>query len=208
MLRLCSRVACPSLIRADCVEWLDEVSRSLPSVVVTARARGLDLTDVRVIVDGNIVAERLTGGALDLDPGRHTFRFESPPWPPVVRTLVISEGVKGRAIDVEFVAPAAAATTSRPSWHQRLTTFDYLVGGIGAAALVASASLGVWALWLRHDMQACAPFCDHESVDGVRTRLVLADVALGVALISAGIIWLHVAFPADGAATVGVRVAF
>ena len=45
-------------------------------------------------------------------------------------------------------------------------------------------------------------------IEGVRARLVLADVALGVALISAGIVWLHVAFPGDGAATVGVRVAF
>jgi hypothetical protein len=206
-LRLCSHVACPRLIRADCVDWLDQVSRSVPSVVVTARARGLDLTEVRVLVDGKPVAARLSGGAMDLDPGEHTFRFEAPPWTPVERTLLISEGVKGRPIDVEF-APAAIATSRLP-WRQRLTKFDYVVGSIGAAALVASASLGVWALWLRHDMRVtCAPFCDHDDVEGVRARLALADVALGVALISAGIIWLHVAFPADGAVTVGVRVAF
>src|SRR5262245_2210006 len=35
-LRVCSGAACPSAIRADCVDWLDQVSHSIPSVVVTA----------------------------------------------------------------------------------------------------------------------------------------------------------------------------
>ncbi|HEY7376702.1 MAG TPA: hypothetical protein VIF57_31375, partial [Polyangia bacterium] len=39
-LRVCSGAACPAAVRADCVDWLDQVARSLPSVVVTARARG------------------------------------------------------------------------------------------------------------------------------------------------------------------------
>ena len=77
-LRLCSRAACPGLVRADCVGWLDQVSRSLPSVVVTARARGFDLTEVRVTVDGVQVADRLTGAALELDPGAHRFRLRRP----------------------------------------------------------------------------------------------------------------------------------
>jgi hypothetical protein len=38
-LLLCSLAACPGAIRADCVDWIEQVSRSLPSVVVTARAR-------------------------------------------------------------------------------------------------------------------------------------------------------------------------
>jgi hypothetical protein len=212
-LRLCSAAACPGIVRADCVDWLDQVSRSLPSVVVTARARGLDLTDVRVTVDGKPAADRLSGAALELDPGEHTFRFEAPPWPPVERTLLISEGVKGRAIDVEFAPPPAPVVNEPvlPPWHQRMTRLDYVVAGLGAAALAASASLGAWALWSRHQLQtSCAPFCERSEVDSVHTKLVLADVALGVALMSAGFVWLRVGWSSDSANSgmVGARVAF
>jgi hypothetical protein len=207
-LRICSRATCPGLVRADCVDWLDQVARSLPSVVVTARARGYDLTDVRVIVDGMPVADRLTGAALELDPGAHHFRFEASPWPPVERTLLISEGVKERPIDVEFAAPPAstgAVSASSPA----LTRFDYIVGGVGAAALVTSASLGAWALLERRDLQrSCAPFCEEADVDAVATKLLLADVALGVALASAGLVWFHVAVPTTSSSTVGIRGTF
>ena len=63
-LRICSGVACPSAIRADCVDWLDQVSHSLPSVVVTARARGADVLAVKVFIDDKLATERLTGFAL------------------------------------------------------------------------------------------------------------------------------------------------
>ena len=56
-LRICSGAACPSAIRADCVDWLDQVSHSLPSVVVTARARGADVLAVKVFIDGKLAAE-------------------------------------------------------------------------------------------------------------------------------------------------------
>src|SRR5262245_57621517 len=66
-LRTCSRASCPAAIRADCVDWLEQVGRSLPSVVVTARARGADEADVKVLVDGKLLAPRLSGAALELD---------------------------------------------------------------------------------------------------------------------------------------------
>jgi hypothetical protein len=208
-LRRCSRADCPGVIRADCVDWLDQVSRSVPSVVVTARARGLDLTEVRVTVDGKAIVDRLSGSALELDPGAHNFRFEAGPWPTVERTLLISEGVKGRAIDLEFAPPPTVGSAPRAPLSLRLTKLDYIVGAVGAAALVTSASLGAWALWSRHELQrSCGPFCDHDDVEAIRTRLVLADLALGVAVVSAGILWVHVAFPSDGAVAVGLRGTF
>src|SRR5688572_20642579 len=65
-LLVCSGASCPAAIRADCIEWLAEVSRSLPSIVVNARARGADLADVRVFIDGRQAVERLTGAALEV----------------------------------------------------------------------------------------------------------------------------------------------
>src|SRR5262249_6910200 len=98
----CSREACPGAVRGDCVEWLEEVNRSVPSVVITARDRGLDVVDVRVFLDGELVTTRLTGSALEADPGEHHFRFVAARGPVVERTVLMSEGLRNRPIDVEF----------------------------------------------------------------------------------------------------------
>ena len=195
-LLLCSRASCPGPIRGDCIEWLGEVGRSLPSVVVTARARGADLVDVKVTVDGKLVSEKLSGAALDLDPGEHRFRFESPPWPPVERTILVSEGIKDRPIDVELAPPEPAAPPPpKPRPPFRLQTFDYVLGGVAVAGLGAFGYFAVSALYERKRLLedgGCAPFCKPHEVDGVRSRLIAADVALGVAVLAAAVdLYLH-----------------
>ncbi|HEY6462313.1 MAG TPA: hypothetical protein VIY73_19230, partial [Polyangiaceae bacterium] len=61
-LRVCAHPTCPAAVRDDCTTWLAEVEEELPSIVVHARdAAGNDVADVRVLVDGVKVAERLDG---------------------------------------------------------------------------------------------------------------------------------------------------
>jgi len=207
-LQICSRVSCPAAIRADCVDWLAEVGRSLPSVVVTARAGGVDEPEVKVFIDGQLVAERLSGGAIDVDPGEHRFRFESPRWPPIERTILVSEGVKDRSIDVELAPappPAAApqAPGPRPAAPERHPQrIDYVVGGLGLASLGASAYLGGWALVERYHLSnSCAPFCSTTQRDDVHAKLVAADVALAVAAACAIVVYAHVARSGQPAAS-------
>jgi hypothetical protein len=200
-LQICSSVSCPAAIRADCVDWLAEVGRSLPSVVVTARAGGVDEPEVKVFIDGQLVAERLSGGAIDVDPGEHRFRFESPRWPPIERAILVSEGVKDRSIDVELAPspePAAALQTPgpRPAAPERhLQRIDYVVGGLGLASLGTSAVLGGWGLvqGYRFTHGGCAPFCSTAQKNDVQSKLVAADVALGVAVACAVVVYAHVA---------------
>src|SRR4029077_3606050 len=89
----CSREACPDAVRGDCVDWLEEVNRSVPSVVITARDRGADVVEVTVSLDGELVATRLTGSAVEADPGEHHFRLASARGLTVERTVLMSEGV-------------------------------------------------------------------------------------------------------------------
>jgi hypothetical protein len=200
----CSRASCPAAIRSDCVDWIEQVTRSVPSVVVAARARGRDLADVRVSIDGNLVAERLSGAAFEIDPGEHLFRFESPPWPPVERTILVSEGVKGRAIDIEFAPPLPAPGAPkapeipRPALSRRLTMFDYVVGGAAAASLATSAAAAGWGLWSRHRLdETCAPFCSSDEKNSVRIKLIVADVALGVTVVSVLVFYFRVMRPVE-----------
>ncbi len=214
----CSRVSCPAAIRSDCVDWIEEVTRSVPSVVVAARARGRDVVNVGVSIDGKRVAEKLSGAAFEIDPGEHVFRFDCHPWPSVERTILVSEGVKGRALDIEFAPPLPTAIAPPPGLHVRrpalhpANRFDHVVGGIGAASLATSATFGGWALWLRHHYEStCAPFCGDEETGSVRTKFVIADVALGLAVASVVVVYLHLTrphVPSTNEPPLGIRGAF
>jgi len=199
-LRQCASATCIGIVRADCIEWLAEVERAIPSVVITARARGADLVDVKVIIDKQPVTARLTGAALDLDPGAHQLRFESAPWPAVERTILVSEGVKDRPIDVEFapVAPPTAPVAPPPApFFKPPDRLDYVLAGTAAAGLATSITFGIWALWSRSNLDGCAPFCTDEDTNPVRAKLIVADVALGVSVVSLAIVFLHMRAPAD-----------
>jgi hypothetical protein len=192
----CSRAACPDAVRADCVDWLEEVNHSIPSVVVTARDRGVDVIDVKVFMDGELMAARLTGGALEADPGEHHFRFESARGPVVERTVLLGEGVRNRPIDLEFAPPPAVAMPApapllsppSPPWsfaNHPLKRSDFILGGVALAGFATAAALGIWALHERSALEgSCGPFCTDAEVSPLRTKLVIADVALGTAVVA------------------------
>ncbi|XXX82429.1 hypothetical protein WMF30_27110 [Sorangium sp. So ce134] len=111
----CSQPTCPAAAVADCGPWLAEVEQSLPTVVIAARdAHGRERLDVRVLVDGRLLAAALDGKALPVDPGPHTFRYEPASGPAVEERVVIREGEKNRAITVTLGASSAGAPASAP----------------------------------------------------------------------------------------------
>jgi hypothetical protein len=112
----CSQPTCPAAAVADCGPWLAEVEQSLPSVVIAAKdASGRERLDVRVLVDGRLLATVLDGKALPVNPGPHTFRYEPAAGPAVEERVVIREGEKNRAITVILGAPAAGAPAQPPA---------------------------------------------------------------------------------------------
>ncbi|HLK93110.1 MAG TPA: hypothetical protein VKZ18_24660 [Polyangia bacterium] len=192
----CSREVCPDAVRGDCVDWLEDVNRSVPSVVVTARDRGADVTDVKVFLDGELAATRLTGSSLEADPGEHHLRLVLGRGPVVERTILMSEGMRNRPIDVEFSpppAPTAAAALAAPPpppppWRfadHPLRQSDYLFGGIALAGFVTGAALGIWAVHERAELAgSCGPSCTAAETAPLQDKLVFADVALGTAVVA------------------------
>ena len=107
-LQLCGSPACPAAVRNDCTQLLDDLMKRLPTLVFEARtAAGADLTAVSVFVDGQPLADKLDGTALPVDPGEHSFRFESPRLAPVTTKLVIREGDRARRERITFAAAPA-----------------------------------------------------------------------------------------------------
>lgn len=180
-LRVCVEPECPALLRADCATWLGEVERGMPSVVVVAREGGRVLTDVRVSVDDEPLAESLTGAALEVDPGSRDFRLEAPGHAPVERTISLRQGEKNRELVFDLAPPAARRET-----RARVPVASWVLGGIGAVGLVGFGYFGLAGLSGRGDLEDCKGECSQSDVDAVRADFVRADVSLAISALAFG----------------------
>jgi hypothetical protein len=155
----------------------------------------------KVLIDGQALAALPSGEAHELNPGAHVFRFELAGHPVQEQTLVIRQGEKRRVLRVQFEEPVAApATPAEPvpvsppapaaatsSVSSRpIPIVSYVFGGAALVAAGAGTYLGLNAISKHSDKKdSCAPNCPDDDVDQIKTQLLLADIAGGVAIVSA-----------------------
>lgn len=190
-LRLCAQESCPPLVRADCLEMLQSLEPSLPSVVIVAKLGPQDVADVTVTIDGGLVRTRLDGTAIELDPGLHSIRLERAPWDPVEQQVLLTEGQKNRPLLVTFgnpepsVSAPALAPTPESHEYRPIPRLDYVLAGVAAAGVASFIGFAVRAKNERDALEgSCAPVCSDAEVEWVRTRLIVADASLAVAVLS------------------------
>ena len=176
--------ACPRLVQNDCGQWLHDVEARVASVVVRATdARGAEVSNVRVSMDGTILMSRLDGLAAPVDPGVHRFVFEREGNPTVVEDVTIREGEKARSISVKLPdAPTPRAAAPPPREVRPLfPTSSIVLGAIGAVGL---GTFAVYHLSAKSDLDAmrteCAPSCPADAVDTLDQKIFVSNVALGV----------------------------
>jgi hypothetical protein len=111
-LRACANLSCPTLVRDDCNERLDELERAQPTIAFEVKtSAGADLIHVRVSVDGEPLVDHLDGKPMNVDPGAHLFKFEMTDQPSVARRFVLTEGEKGRRERIIIIAPISHRPT-------------------------------------------------------------------------------------------------
>lgn len=200
-LLFCARDVCPGVVRKDCARWLGEVEEALPTIVLGARdGEGHDITAVKVYVDDKVFAPKLEGKAQSIDPGTHVLKFERDSGEVVTETVLVREGEKNRIVTVTFASPkpeASPQTTpsttdtppaATPPVARDSRTAAWVLSGVGVVALGSFAYFGITARNDASDLRStCAPGCAESDVDSVRTRLLVADLSLGVSLISFGV---------------------
>lgn len=192
----CAQAQCPAFIKKDCSKWLAEVDAALPTVVLGARAKGQDLVDVEVKVDGDLLAESLDGKAVPVDPGPHTFTFESAEWGKKEIRYVVKEGKKSQSIEVEL-APAetgggepgggdTGASVSTKDASDK--TLAYVLLGVGVVGLGGFAYFGLAGNAEKDDL-ACADTktCTDEELSPIEQKYLFADISLGVGVVSLGV---------------------
>ena len=104
---VCAQEGCPKVLRPECIQWLRELDGSLPSVVLAAvDTDGESVPVARVTMDGKLLARRLDGRALAVNPGAHTFVFVLKDGRRVKKRYLVQEGRKSQVVKVEMRAGA------------------------------------------------------------------------------------------------------
>jgi len=202
----CAAEECPSPVRAKCVQWLDDVDKRTPTIVIAATSKGKDATDVIVSIDGGVAMQHLDGNAITLDPGAHKIRFEHAGDPAQEETIMLREGEKDRAIRVSFGSIEPPLPPKKPP------TLGYAMTGVAVGSALAFGALALGSFLIVQGWDSCMKgsdtlLCDkngHETA--TVTTSVLADVSLGVAIVATGIaIWAFVKHGQKPAPVSGVR---
>ncbi len=173
-LRTCGSPSCPAIVRDDCAKRLDELEKAQPTIIFEAKdGNGNDLGAVKVTVDGALFAERLAGTPLSVDPGEHTFAFETAGQPTVQKKLVVRESEKDRRERITLGARDTAtqhaaaqfgaegpgsqpsAVTSSGIGTQKI--FAIVAGGVGVVGLGIGSAFGLIAMSKKIDAESACP---------------------------------------------------
>lgn len=187
-LQHCAQDECPDFIRNDCLGWFAEVQNDVPSLVFAAKSQGRDLSDVSVSLGSRVLTSRIDGQVMELDPGEYDFRFQSPGMRAQTRHFVLVTGERNRLVEVELVPLTAAVDSAAPVTsppRPRSLLLPGIFAGVGAVGLAGFAGLGAWGRSKESKLEStCSPNCSKSDVSAVRTKYVLADVSLGVGVVS------------------------
>jgi hypothetical protein len=156
-------------------------------------ATGKELVDVQVFVDGVMKVRSIDGRATRIDPGPHHLRFVHPGTPDVEQDIVAHVGDRDRPVEAKLVvgalpgAPAAATGGPASESHFRFPVFAGVSLGVSAASFVAMGVLvGTTASDVNHLRSTCAGSCSQSDVSSANTRIVAANVMMGLGIVAAG----------------------
>jgi hypothetical protein len=174
----CAAAKCPKEVADDCAEHLAKIDKRLGSIVVSLRADGKDVSDARVLIDGEVSSEKLDGQPIMVEPGKHKVRIERTGAAAIERDVDVAEGAKLQPLAVTVETPPPPAT-SRP-----IPVASIALGAVGLVGLGCFAGFGIAALGQSSDLHARAPGTYSQSdVDSLKTKRLIADVSLGVGVV-------------------------
>jgi hypothetical protein len=211
-LSLCVASTCPAPVRNDCTERLNEVQKAVPTVVFDVRSSSGDaIGAARVRMDGAVLAGKLDGTAVAVDPGKHAFAFEADGYAPLEVPFTVLEGGKLQRVDAVMSSAAHRTPVAR--------SVSYVALGVGAVGVVVGGVFGFRAMLDKAALDgacmggACPARSQHD-IDALRADGTVSNIGFEVGLpaLAAGVVlWLLSAgpekAPAPAAVWVGPRAA-
>jgi hypothetical protein len=99
----CGRTACGTFLARACTEKFTQLDADTPSIIpVVTDESGAPRGDVQVKVDGVLVAQRLDGRALRMEPGIHEVSFVADGRTFATQQVMIVQGQRNRTIAVSM----------------------------------------------------------------------------------------------------------
>ncbi len=194
--RGCADPRCPREIRADCVTWARQLDARMPRVRVAIEANPQQ--PIALWLDGKPLDSTTYPVTLRVDPGMREIAASQAGQTARVR-LTLQPG------DERDVTLVLLPTANDDAEEDDLQWWHWSVGGIGSAAVVAFAVLGVQARQAHAQAsKTCAPLCTDDTVASIHQRAVGADVALALAAVSGLVLWYSWPKTRERASTVAV----
>jgi hypothetical protein len=198
---VCAAKACPGAVSKQCSQWLVETEKDMPTMTFRALDdQGKETIDVKVIVDGGKVSNTIDAHALALDPGEHNVRFERADGRAVEDKVLLRPGEKNRLIELSFQVKAAPPPEPvkpvapppppvvEPDRGFHVPLLGWVGLGVGVAGGVMTAAFAISANGDESDLRSsCAPSCDSSKKSGIGTKVVLANVGLGIGIVGLGV---------------------
>lgn len=200
---MCAAKACPGPVAKQCSQWLVDAEHDTPTVTFRALdEHGKETLAVRVLIDNVAVAQSIDARALPVDPGEHAVRFELASGQGVEDKILVRPGEKNKMIELSFqpkapppaakpaapIAPVASGAPVDEGSGFHVPTLGWVGLGIGVAGGVMTALFAISANSAESDLRSkCAPSCDPSEKSSIDTKIVLANVGLGVGVVGLGL---------------------
>ncbi len=190
----CSRVECPTVVRKECGEQLAAAEKDAPTVALEARDEaGMDSTAVKVTMDGAPIAERLTGSAVDVEPGEHVFRFERADGQSIEQRVLVVEGEKNRKVVADFASlvpkpppPSGETGPAPPHEPKKIPLLAYVAGGVGLVGIGGFVFFAASGKGAENRLaSSCNPNCSNDQLSPVKRDYLFADIALVIGVVAA-----------------------
>ena len=188
---VCAQRECPNVVRSACVEWLEQIDRRTPSLVVGVKdEQGHDIAGATVTLDGAPLAATVTSTAVAANPGSHVVRYAAPGFDPLEEPVVLREGEPLRVLAATLHrvrAPEGPPPTTAPARARAIPVLPIVLGGVTVVALSVFAYEGLSGVAdYRRLERDCGGHCSSSQIDGVRSTFLVADVALVIGVLSGG----------------------
>ena len=188
----CASVDCPTVVRKECAEQVAKVEKDAPTVALEAHDEaGLDTTAVKVTLDGTQIAAKLTGSAIDVEPGEHVFRFERADGKFIEQRVLVVEGDRNRKVVADFASLApkpSAPAEGPPAPHEErhVPVLAFVAGGVALAAVGSFTFFALSGKGEEKDLaSSCGPNCKTEQLSPVKRDYLIADVSLAIGILAA-----------------------
>lgn len=184
----CAQRECPDAVRSACTEWLADLERRIPSIVVAARDDdGGEIVSFRATLDGVVLPDSAATTAFRADPGAHVLRCEAQGFAAASERVTLREAEGVRVVSLVLHRDGREGRLPVPLPSKRFPVLTYVLGGASLISFGIAGASGIsGAAEYRRLEEQCAPGCAASELDGVRARFLVADVALAVGVAALG----------------------